>query len=186
LSAAAAGGHSLVDAWIERDEPIRSTAYPSRRQAVFADDDSLPDACSDGGSIDRRLTLNHLAHAPSAIVVGAALDRARPQVCHYSACGGTTPGGATREPDVVALGDESATLPGIAAAGTRSGIVGRMSGTSVAAPQVTRRIAQWLAASTRPMTLADIRAALRATARAVDDPCSATTGTARSGAGFID
>lgn len=186
LAAAATGVPALVDAWIERDEPILGTTYPSRRQAVFADDGSLPDACRDGGAIDRTLTMNHIAHAPSAIVVGAARNRSQPQVCDYSACGGTTPHGVTREPDVVALGDESATQPGIAAAGTRSGITGRLSGTSVAAPQVARRIAAWFAASGPPLSVADIRAALRAVARPVDDPCSATAGTGRHGAGFID
>ncbi len=43
--------------------------------------------------------------------------------------------------DVSARGDSSRALPGVLAAGTRSGARGRINGTSVAAPQITRHLA---------------------------------------------
>jgi hypothetical protein len=45
-------------------------------------------------------------------------------------------------PDAAAVADDSAVLHGVLAAGTRTGSVVAMRGTSVAAPQVTRLISQ--------------------------------------------
>lgn len=48
--------------------------------------------------------------------------------------------GESAGPTLVALGDEGVMLPGLRAAGVASGSVARMSGTSMAAPQVTRAL----------------------------------------------
>jgi hypothetical protein len=50
-----------------------------------------------------------------------------------------------RKPDVLALADTSRALRGVLAAGTASGSVVAFTGTSVAAPQVARYMAQRLA-----------------------------------------
>ena len=174
-----------IDGWIERDDPVLGTTYPARRQAVFADDQSLTNACFDDAPIDRALTLNSIATGKSTIVVGAAMCTDRPVVCDYSACGGTR-AGITKIPDAVSLGDESEVLRGVAAAGTRSGMVWRLSGTSVAAPRVTRWIARLFALNSAPLTVMDIRNQLAVHAKAVSDPCGASTGNGRTGCGFID
>ena len=49
--------------------------------------------------------------------------------------------GGAEHVDVSARGDRSRALPGVLAAGTRSGTRGRINGTSVAAPQITRHLA---------------------------------------------
>lgn len=181
-----ARGHAAeavqVDAWIERDEPVHGTLFPSRRQARFVAEHLPADApaCAASPPVDPCETLNSLAHGPSPIVVGAARQRDAPQVCEYSGCS------VGRPVDVVALGDESAVMPGVRAAGTRSGRSWRMAGTSAAAPQVTRRIVALLQSAGAPLDSAAIRAALAQQARPVADACAGLTGQARRGAGFID
>jgi hypothetical protein len=51
--------------------------------------------------------------------------------------------GESRGPTLVALGDDGTALPGLRAAGVVSGSVARMSGTSMAAPQVTRALLRY-------------------------------------------
>jgi hypothetical protein len=48
--------------------------------------------------------------------------------------------GESQGPTLVALGEDGTALPGLRAAGVLSGSVARMSGTSMAAPQVTRAL----------------------------------------------
>ena len=178
-----------IDAWIERDDPARGTMYPSARQAVFVSPTDSLAPCIDGAPIERRGTLNSIAHGASPIVVGACRDADNPEVCDYSGSGPSR--GARAGPDVVALGDEAHWLEGIRAAGTRSGHTFRMSGTSVAAPRVTRWLAAWLSAQTTAQPLASIKAALDNAARThpatlhVRDPCNPTDLLLRAGTGFI-
>ena len=78
------------------------------------------------------------------------------------------PPGGVDGPDIAAPCDDSPSLPGLLAAGTRSGTRVRMSGTSVAAPWITRRLADLvsrLPPGPPPDRLA-LRAALRAGVRA--------------------
>ncbi|GGA06353.1 S8 family serine peptidase [Neptunicoccus cionae] len=56
----------------------------------------------------------------------------------YSATGGPA---SAKEPSISAIGDSSWTLRGVLASGTLSGSATVMSGTSVAAPQITRQLA---------------------------------------------
>jgi hypothetical protein len=64
---------------------------------------------------------------------------------------------------VTAVADDSAVLHGVLAAGTRTGSVCAMDGTSVAAPQITRLIAALMTAG-----MASDRAAVQAIAAGVD------------------
>jgi hypothetical protein len=66
-------------------------------------------------------------------------------------------------PDAAATADDSVALYGVLAAGTRSGSVAAMNGTSVAAPQITRLIAGWMTNG-----VASDRAALQNFARTSD------------------
>lgn len=55
--------------------------------------------------------------------------------------------GESAGPTLVALGDDGAALPGIRASGVLSGSVARMSGTSMAAPQVARALLRYFLAT---------------------------------------
>lgn len=130
-----------VHAWVERDDPApgarrqpQSHFVLDRVRANDSDDDQAPDV------VRRRSTGNSLANGVEPWVVGASVGLNGPPSA-YSAAGPTlNKARHSYWPDVLAPGDESSTLPGILAAGTRSGVLFRMKGTSVAAPQVARRI----------------------------------------------
>lgn len=148
-----------AEAWVERDGPALNDSGPLR-QSYFVDE-------SEPSSVDRQRTLGSLAGSGRAIVVGGRYRRgtafgdSRPgsatQVARYSSLG---PGreGATLGPDLVAPSDESPAAPGLRAAGSRSGASVCMNGTSVAAPLVTRRIVNVLAAN--PAALQSIKQVL--------------------------
>ncbi len=129
--------------------------------------------------------MNALATGQHTIVVGGyrASDRMQSK---YTGAGpvGTPPTVPPRTgPDVSAVADESVVLHGILAAGTRSGSVVAMDGTSVAAPQVTRLISEWMV-----QNLPTDRSAVQAFA-ANNDLNPPTLGTLlqqRLGAGRID
>jgi hypothetical protein len=153
------GGKVLpVDLWIRRNDtpfgyPIRGrqsrledTHYLETRYDVYGRQVEVDDGLS---QVVRAGSLNGLATGALAVVVGGCragdLSAAR-----YSAAGTDPASPATaqtvRHPDALALSDASHVRAGILAAGTRSGSVCTMNGTSVAAPQVTRWIARALAA----------------------------------------
>lgn len=94
-------------------------------------------------------TLNGLAtHDRVTVVAAHVADSGRPSA--YSAAGSMAL--AASGPGRVHLsapGDDAEALPGRIGAGTRSGSVFRLAGTSVAAPQVTRAIARRLQAGHR-------------------------------------
>jgi len=86
-------------------------------------------------------TLSAIATGTGSIVVGAAdaADRLRP--ADYTSSG---PSISRNGPDCAAVSDHGAAHWGVLAAGTYSGSVVAMRGTSVAAPQLVRRIADYL------------------------------------------
>ena len=150
-------GDAVVDAYIERDD-IVSGSRNGARQSHFEDQDYVVDAAVDGPSnpslIRRSGNFNSIATGSQTISVGAT------RMSHTAAGHGIPdPKWAiysSREPDpdesrperpgVVkmprsqAYGDENPVLEGVTAAGTRSGAMVRLRGTSTAAPQVTRRL----------------------------------------------
>ncbi|MGQ0610347.1 MAG: S8 family serine peptidase [Paracoccaceae bacterium] len=110
------------------------------------------------GSVLRRtgtLSAYATARTPGVVVVGGAFDRdALSGPALYSAAG-PTPGRA--RPDLAAVSEESRAHPGVLAATTLSGGAAEFSGTSGAAPQVTRALVQALAADPGA-SLADVAA----------------------------
>lgn len=127
-----------VDAWIERDDSAFGSGR-SRSQAVFLSRGELPAPGAPHAAttpIDRRACLNSIAHGSRTTVVGGSVIEPREHVAHYSASG---PGrlGAWPGPEYVAPCEESPGV-GLQAAGTRSGSLVHMNGTSVAAPIVAR------------------------------------------------
>ena len=149
------------EAWVERDDPPFAEHGP-RRQSHFVDNGE--------GWISGQNTLNSVATGESPIVVGGyrLVDDG---VAAYSAAG--APRDLGKKPTLVAPSDDGIALPGLRAAGNRSGSSSRMDGTSVAAPIVTRLIANALAATGpagRVYSAAEIKQALRAQATPADPP----------------
>lgn len=147
----------VVHAWIERDDS--TIGYPVRGRQSHFDDDRYR-RYDDGGrdiEIDdpscyvwRAGTLNAFATGKRPIVMGAFL-RKEMMAAKYSAGGPTqaacgSSGAEPYRPDALAVSEDSKVHAGVLAAGSRSGSVVPMTGTSVAAPQVTRWIAGELAA----------------------------------------
>ncbi len=135
-----------VMAWVERDDPLpgqggqpQSQLFENRLR-MDPDDDDVP-----SDTVKRRTTGNSLANGKNPIVVGAKVQ-ATDALSAYTAAGPTLSSAQRRWPNALAIGDESDSQPGILAAGTRSGIEVRMNGTSVAAPQVVRKLVNMWAA----------------------------------------
>jgi len=103
------------------------------------DDQARDDKLRRNGSwtrVTRQGTLSTYACAEGVLAVGG-YRRSDNQPAAYSSAGRV--GGRT--PDLAAISEESPAIPGVLAAGTYSGSVAILSGTSVAAPQVTRALA---------------------------------------------
>ncbi len=149
-----------VHAWIERDDSL--PGRPSGgRQSRFVDAAYEPPRRRPGppprdgtSAVRRDGTLNSIACGRHVIVVGGC--RARDGRVADDSAGGPTrrprpardPGGGGgdgRRPLLLAPSDETATQPGLRVPGTRGVDCTRLRGTSVAAPQVAREIAAWLA-----------------------------------------
>ena len=134
------GGMALaVDAWIERDDSAFGSGR-SRSQAVFLSRGVTPARGHPHAAtepISRRACLNSIAHGRYPKVVGGSVIK--PEVlASYSASGpgrlGDWPG-----PEYIAPCEETPGI-GLQAAGTRSGSLVHMNGTSVAAPVVARML----------------------------------------------
>lgn len=180
-----------VDAWVQRgDTPF---GYPLwGRQSRFDDDHyqrfdlaGRPQEEDTGlSSIRRRGTINALGTGQRAIVIGG-FRRSDCRPSRYSGAGpvATPPMAPPRTgPDAAAIADDSVALHGILAAGTRTGSVVAMDGTSVAAPQITRLIAEWMSSG-----LPSDRAALQTFAGTHDScpPLAIPAPDQRIGAGRI-
>lgn len=154
---------------VQRDDALDD--YPAAGRQAYLDHPSvdavdpetlLRDMPRPGqGPVSRLGTISAhaTADADAVIVVGAAFGRdARAEAALYSGAGA---GPERRWPDLAATGDESRSHPGILGAGTLSASAATYSGTSVAAPQVTRAIVdQWRAKGTIGTTPVDIGALL--------------------------
>jgi len=139
------------DAYVERDNPALGDTGP-RRQSHFVHPnyprnnyDKTP-ALNDTGNlspIKRMGALNNVATAGTAYVVGGYV-RQTCQLAAYSASGpGRSPAGCSGV-DILAASDNSQHVKGVRSVGVRTGTTFRMDGTSVAAPQATRWIANWM------------------------------------------
>ena len=167
------GTVQAVHLWVERDNPVGNERGPRRQSRL------IPYAAG-GLVLSAARTLSSLAGGQETFVVSGhgrrglwpATAAAQPlsDVPPYVSRGPgrVVPPGGVDGPDIAAPCDDSPSLPGLLAAGTRSGTRVRMSGTSVAAPWVTRRLADLvsrLPPGPPPDRLA-LRAALRAGLRA--------------------
>lgn len=123
-----------VDAYVERDD----TSVGARR------DQAARLVAHHGSSLSDEDTLSDVATGASVFRVGALQDlgggRWRSRESRYSAEGNNQLG-----PELSALADQGLAMPGVRVSGSQSGMVVRANGTSLAAPQAARWIANQLA-----------------------------------------
>lgn len=182
-------------AWVQRgDTPF---SYPLRgRQSRFEDRDYLrfdpagrPEESDNLTSpVRRQNTVNALATGQAAIVIGGFRRSDRRPDRNSGAGPAATPAEMLLRsgPDAAAVADDSAVLHGVLAAGTRTGSVVAMGGTSVAAPQVTRLISK-LMTDQMPCDRSAIQDFAAGGPSPVPYPPTRTPGlTARIGAGLIE
>ncbi len=142
--------NQAVHAWVQRDDSLYG--FPLRgRQSFFDDpeyvrfDNAGRDKETDdtASQVKRKSTINAMATGKSPIVVGGYL-RKEMVAAKYSSSGARRP--PPRRPDAMAVSEDSRVHSGILAAGSHSGSVVAMGGTSVATPQIARFAADNLAA----------------------------------------
>ncbi len=140
-----------VQVWIERDDTLpgfkRGGRQPYFDNACYQrfGKYGAPLAIDPPGSdcpVRRAGTLSGFATGPSPLVIGAYV-KSNGKMADYSAAGPTTPprgeAMAYRDgPDASAPGDDSPVLLGVLSAGSSSGSMVRLNGTSVASPQAAR------------------------------------------------
>lgn len=160
------GPNERIHAWVERNSP--PLGYPPLGRQSSIDDKNYdydisydlsgleidaprPIELDDAESYVRRFgTINAYGTGESAIVIGGYQRRSR-IVAHYSAAGpalqhtGYTSSFHRIGPDALVPADDTDAHLGILGAGVRSSSVVAMNGTSVAAPQVARLVADLLA-----------------------------------------
>ena len=156
LRNASPGAVDPVHAWVQRDDT--PPGYPVRgRQSYFdeacyvrfdaqkreVEEDAHPAQAASLCHIKRAGLINALATGNQTAVAGGYL-RKELRIARYSAWG--TPDPAFRRPDAALVSDDLKVHWGVLAAGAGSGSMVALSGTSVAAPQLARWIADELAA----------------------------------------
>jgi hypothetical protein len=143
----------LVQTWIQRDESLYG--HPIRGRQSYFDDPSYRRFDNAGREIEvddpscpiqRTRLLNSLATGRDTVVVGGYVRAVRVSAS-YSAAGPVTKSQSTTHPprpgpDAMVATDESRAHGGVLAAGARSGSTVAMNGTSVAAPQIARWLAE--------------------------------------------
>jgi hypothetical protein len=169
------GKGETLRAWIQRDDTLYGQGRRGRQsffeercykryngQGWIIADDGLQPPCT----VKRAGLINAIATGPEPLVAGG-FRRKETTLADYSACGTDLPDRSLQPPyrnvDAAVVSDDSRVFRGVLGAGSRSGSVIAMNGTSVAAPQVARWVADELAAG-RPGD----RKALQALARRED------------------
>jgi hypothetical protein len=148
-----------VHAWIQRDDASfgrssygRQSYFEDEHYVRYGADGNVPEHDDEASQVKRAGTLNGITGASEVILVGGFRRQDRrpadfsgegwsraPEISDDDAVA------SKLQPDASTPSDDSLVHRGILAAGTRSGSVVALSGTSVAAPQVTRIVADRLA-----------------------------------------
>jgi hypothetical protein len=97
----------------------------------------------DGSSVTRLGTLSAIAtkKAKEIYVVGGAVNVPNQEASLYTSSG---PNGKKDGPNLAATAEDGYATPGALAAGTFSGSVFALGGTSAAAPRITRKVVEWV------------------------------------------
>ena len=144
-----------IEAWIQRDEaPYRFRT--NARQSYFADPDYEPynpvtgrlKEFDNANSVVRRVGTQSAIATGSKPIVVAGYNELLEAPSRYSASGDVSAPGGVYTPTFAAVSDRSNSQPGVLASGTLSGTALAINGTSVAAPQVTRMLADEMATGT--------------------------------------
>jgi hypothetical protein len=149
-------GSMIAQVWIQRDESLYG--YPRSGRQSYLDDPAYKRFDHVGREIDqddgmsavkRARLINAMATSARTIVMGGFM-RKEDSAAKYSAGGPTTAPRSTAivnrlGPDAMTPSEDSRVHRGILGAGSRTGSVVAMGGTSVAAPQIARWIASRLA-----------------------------------------
>ncbi len=143
VAAANPQGEMVVNAWVERDDPIPwQSGQPQCRLLASTMDRNIDADDTTGDSVKRANTGNSLASGSVPIVVGGYVVNSRHAVNDadvvLSAFSAAENG--VRKINYLAPSDETDALNGLLAASNRSDTLVRMNGTSVAAPQVARQL----------------------------------------------
>jgi hypothetical protein len=143
------GVNDIVHAWVQRDDSLYG--FPIRGRQSFFDNACYKPFDNAGRDYERDdpttcfvrrvATINAYATGQSPIVIGGYL-RKETVAAKYSSSG---PASNPPRPDAMLVSEDSRIHKGVLAAGSRSGSVVAMGGTSVAAPQLARLIADDLA-----------------------------------------
>jgi len=141
-----------IDAWVARDDSI--PGYPQRGRQSYLDDSlyeyrnpytGRSPQVDNASLVQRQATINSIATSRRPIVVGGYV-RKDLEAASYTAAGARLPRPQPpRLPDALAPSDDTGVLTGRLAAGSHSGGRVSVSGTSVAAPQIARWVADDLA-----------------------------------------
>lgn len=135
-----------IKAWIERDEIVSGIRRP--QFAHFCETSNVPPPKNDwvdiaGISVSRYDTSSNLANAKGTFSVAASMGpRDDGYVSPYSG-GGSAVSGA--RPSLIARADRSSAKPGVPVFGSYGSARQHMNGTSIAAPQAARWIANYVA-----------------------------------------
>lgn len=143
-----------LHAWIERDDYVSGNL--KRKQQSWLVDPGDKSVTSTYG-------LNSLAHGKHTVVVGGYC-LSDGMAAEDTASGPSRPdekGSRRRGPDLAAPSDETRSLRGLLVAGATTGAFNRLSGTSAAAPSVTRQVAGWCASTRGDVSMDHVRAAIR-------------------------
>lgn len=178
------GGKTGVRAlgWIERDGRAEIAPFSAGAQARFVELPAAPDVPA---RLVHERSLNSIAHGAEPIVVGACIGSEPLRMSAYSGSGPARAPSTRSGPDVVAIAEEAPTYDGVPGAGARSGFRFRLNGSSVAAPQVARRLMELMRSANGPLSRARLRELLIAEASAAAVGGDGAT-PERRGAGCID
>jgi len=144
-----AAQHGPITCRIQRDiNPFgyalgaRQSYFDDPRDKAFDASGHRPLGDNPAGVFVRRFgTLNGLATHDAVAVVGGFVATSRTPALYSAAGSGTSLQSGPGRVHLSAPSDTSPALEGVLAAGTRSGAIARMSGTSMAAPQIARAAA---------------------------------------------
>lgn len=144
------GPAEAVDAWIQRDDSRfgqptfgRQSYFDDAAYVRFGEDGKVPEHDEPASLVKRAGTVNPIATGQHTIVIGG-FRRKDFTVADYSG-EGPLPTTHREGPDALAASDDSVAHAGLLATGTRSGSIAAYTGTSGAAPQITRLVADLLA-----------------------------------------
>jgi len=124
----------------QKRKAVASYLWDQKYEEMRRKKDGMDAADPAGSSVKREGTLNGIATGGQVHVAGG-YRLSDGHVAHYSSSGPAVSPSMRVGPDWIYPTDESMALKGIQASGVRSGSVFRLTGTSTAAPQLAREIA---------------------------------------------